>query len=431
MAFVTVDPDAIEIADNQLATLVGEITNHRRQHQWRADRTREGLGDLRRKSFDGLVSWAIQRFWDGLPLGGLAGEYRAALGVEQDIRRQVEQLFATLAQQHSGKLHDRIQELGNPVLVDIDTVAGALGDLASWLEFGNMWAIIERPWAIEELLDRAWNHFGGAEERITATRATLDRLRQRTLVLVEELRQPLSDTNSNIVSAAGNAVSLIKFLAIPEDLHYGIFEVIGALLSYEADPHHSLHFLAAHLIGSGMEWAVGLIPGVGPAEVAVAAVGLVSQLEAWSFDAAGRLQGGRWGSKLAQVGGDWQKTAGDANAMDATFTDAGAAVLDVPNNVKAVVLLPGPPGLAPTAVLAYDEVTGQDTAAFNGDVVKMGQEGLHFLKLPLDLGRSVWNTNVIEKGDTAHNIVKSLPNGVRQPVDNAVYDMTSHLMIGG
>ncbi len=436
MSFFMLDVDALDVTVNTLQTLYGEVERNHEEHCSRVRQTHESLSTLRGHNFSGLDTWHIEQIWNDLPFGTLSWEFRAAEDAVRAAAQFARHIVDTLEAEQQGLLEGPLRDLCSPALGLFEPIASPLGDLGGWLSFSNLWSILSNPESILDLLDAAERAFREELDQIDHIRATLQRLKQRALLFIEELQKPIETIAGEIATVAGDAITVGKFLrdlakegsiirVLKEAPHLGPLDVLVALLGYAADSDHSLHSLAAHLAGAGVEFAVDATVVGGLIDLADSGVSLVSHVASWGFDAAGYLQGGRWGARLEQVGYDWERTAGDADAMGDMFTDTGAAIIDLPDNVKMA-----PPGLS-GAVLAYDEVTGQGTQALNHDVGKFMQDTWHLAHVVPDAERSVVNSVVVTAGDYAQLHLGFLPQGVRQSVDNGIYDVTSWLMIGG
>ena len=148
-----------------------------------------------------------------------------------------------------------------------------------------------------------------------------------------------------------------------------------------------------------------------------------ASVDAWGMHTLGAAQGGRWGNLVSKVGDQWQKTSDDADALSSVYKDIGSIVLDSHADVV------GSGVLAP-AVIAGDNAVGANPNRLGGDFTALGHDSLKLLSLPVDLVKARTATDVVLAGDGAHALAQGLPSGVRQPVDNAIYDVTSFAIKG-
>ncbi len=427
MAFVTLDPDGMYDADGQLNTIWATVNDHRQNHQYRANRTHDALESLLRHNFSELDPWQSEQFWESLALNTVGYEFSIAGNVMRELRSQTDQIVYTLAQRHAGVLASRLMDLDDPIAARFDNAIGVLSNLSSWLTFSNMWGIIEQPWAIDELLNGASYGFDATLEAIAETRTILSRLWQRELLLIDALQQPLSsafqtDIDPSAVSLASSAITAFAPVLDPGG-------VVTAGLDFYADKDHSAHSLAAHLYGLGAQAGLDVaVPELAAANVGMASIAVGSAGLGFAFDAAGRAQGGPWGARLEQTGHEWKQTSADAGAWGSLFTDVGAVALDL--HAGTLLAAVYAPELAPAA-FTMESMAGSNTSHLGGDFNRLGEDALSVLKLPLDLSRSANDSVTVFAGDSAQWAASQfLPPGAQQRVSNALYDVTSALLMG-
>ncbi|HEU5344676.1 MAG TPA: hypothetical protein VFU60_10045 [Ktedonobacterales bacterium] len=440
MAFITIDTDAISTTISVLKAISGEAEDHCRQQQQRADRTREALYALRSTNLAQLAIHEVEQFWHSLSFDSLASEFRWVSQQQSDLMCRVINTLTELSQQHTGQLGPRILELIDPLGGDFQQLIGPQDAVSDWLRPDNIWTLFDYPDYVLAPLDRMMPAFEALFHDLNLTDETLDRLRQHALLLIEDLERPLA-SYLNSERGRGAAELLNNFVTLVDDGaelleddsaiarilghidKIGVFALVGALLDYAADKDHSLHSLVSHLYGGGIEFVLSLNPVGFAVNTIVPLIGMGASVDAWGMHTLGAAQGGRWGNLVSKVGDQWQKTSDDADALSSVYKDIGSIVLDSHADVV------GSGVLAP-AVIAGDNAVGANPNRLGGDFTALGHDSLKLLSLPVDLVKARTATDVVLAGDGAHALAQGLPSGVRQPVDNAIYDVTSFAIKG-
>lgn len=441
MAFITIDTEAISIAIDELKSVSGEVDDHYGQQRQRADRTREALYALHNANLVELAVWELEQLWSSLSFDALSSEFKWASDQQVELLRQVNNALTTLAERHAGQLNPRILDLIDPLGSDFQRVMNPLIEVTGWLNFSNLWTLRDNPHFVLGLLESTGSEFDTLMRDLGLTDETLDRLRQHTLLLIEDLEKPLAsylnspqgqaaaELLNNVITLGDDAAGLLKDGSAAAKIignldKFGAISLVGSLLDFATDKDHSMHSLTSHLLGGGIETLVSLT-GVGAAiNTAVPLIGMGASLEADALHAAGNAQGGRWKSVDYQVGDQWSQTSKDADALSSVYKDVGSLVLD-----SGALTFVGGPALAPAMIAAQYEL-GANPRNLGGDANSLIQDGGTLLRLPFDLARSVVSTRIIETGDDARILAQALPPGVRQSVDNAVYDVTSFAIKG-
>ncbi|HEX8733419.1 MAG TPA: hypothetical protein VF725_15325, partial [Ktedonobacterales bacterium] len=191
MSFLTLDTDAMDTAVNSLYTLYRDVEHDRDEHSRRSRHTQDSLDSLCGHNFSGLENWRIEQIWNDLPFGALAWEFQQAGGAIDAATQTARQVFDNLIQAQQGLLEGPLHDLCDPALGMFGPIAGPLSELGGWLSFYNIWRIIENPRGIFDLLDAAERAYQAELDEIERVRAALQNLKQRALLFIQELEQPL------------------------------------------------------------------------------------------------------------------------------------------------------------------------------------------------------------------------------------------------